>query len=338
MIANIQRRRYFVTWLPTLPADGNNSQFQIYLQPGQKIRAEKFTLENLAWLGRGGNGTVFRMIVVSGDLRGLIVAVKFLQSLEDAERVARFNQEIQILERVNHPHVIKVLDKGEFKDRDRQIPFFVMEYQPRNLEREFEAHPRGFDPDSVLPLCLQMASALVHLHRKNIVHHDLKPSKVLFDGNNVKIADWGIARLVERSGLRSIVTPHGEELAPHFYISPEQWKWWRKETTDHPDKPSDIFQFGLIIYQMMTGFNPNTVHQWAEAEGEGAQQRVPSEKMRNWEESLFNDVGGIVREMVDVDSDARPAADWVQDRLLVLFRAYTSHFTALYGARPGREF
>ncbi len=69
------------------------------------------------------------MIIQSGVLKGLIVAVKFLETLEDKERVDRFDQEIKILQEANHPHVIKVLDRGKFKLRDGlPVPYFVMEY------------------------------------------------------------------------------------------------------------------------------------------------------------------------------------------------------------------
>src|SRR6266852_3649682 len=97
---------------------------QIYLRPGQTVTADTLTLENLEMLGRGGNGTVFRMIIKSGALKGLIVAVKFLEVLEDQERVDRFDQEIKILHEASHPHVIKVLDRGKFLRRDQSpIPY-----------------------------------------------------------------------------------------------------------------------------------------------------------------------------------------------------------------------
>lgn len=236
-------------------------RFQLRLQPRQTVRARGLTLENLEWLGRGGNGSVFRMIVTSGHLKGLIVAVKVLEVLEDADRVERFKQEIEVLEKSDHPHIIEVLDRGEYATQGRVLPFFVMEYQPRNLDRELNAHPHGLHPDLVLPLCVQMASALVYLHEREIIHRDLKPSNILFDGSNIKLADFGIAALADTSGLHVITTPEGQKIAPHFYISPEQWAWWKKSSKDRPSKPSDIFQLGLIMYQMLSGFNCNTVWQ-----------------------------------------------------------------------------
>ncbi|MBI4480539.1 MAG: serine/threonine protein kinase [Acidobacteria bacterium] len=319
--------------------DRSQSRSQIYLRPGQTVTADSLELENLELLGRGGNGTVFRMIIKSGVLKGLIVAVKFLDTLGDQERIDRFDQEIKVLQEVNHPHVIKVLDRGKFSGREQKsIPFFVMEYQPRNLQRELDAHPRGLHPDSVLPVCLQMASALVYLHSKDIIHRDLKPANLLFDGTNIKLADFGLASLVERSGLRIINTPDGEKLAPHFYMSPEQWNFWKQKAEESPGKSSDVFQIGLVMYEMMTGFNINTVPQWERAETKGQPKEAPIDQARNLDGSLVNDVIGIVREMVALDPSRRPAAEEVQERLLVAFQSYSSHFSALYGVRPGREF
>jgi serine/threonine protein kinase len=276
------------------------------------------------------------MIIRSGVLKGLIVAVKFLETLGDKERVARFDQEIKILQEADHPHIIKVLDRGGFMRRDElPVPYFVMEYQPRNLQREIDAHPRGLHPDGLIPVFLQIASALVYLHSKDISHRDLKPANILFDGTNIKIADFGLAALAERSGLRTIATQEGEKLAPHFYMSPEQWKFWKKKTSNPPGKESDIFQAGLLMYETMTGFNVNTVPKWGEDE---QRNQAPVDLIRNFDGSLVNDVTGIVREMVAVEPQKRPSAEMLQERLFVVFRAYSSHFSALYGVRPGREF
>lgn len=313
------------------PAKVNDDRYKVKLPAGKRIRAESLNLENLEFLGSGGNGSVFRMLITEGELRGLIVAVKFLEAVGDEERVKRFEQEIKVLREVNHPHVIKVLDIGRYNSGQHVIPFFVMEYQPRNLERETSSHPRGLHPDVVLPLCLQMTSALVHIHAKNVAHRDLKPANILFDGSNVKIADFGIASLIDRSAI--VKTSKGKKVGPHYFLSPEQWKWWKEEIDEAPGKESDIFQLGLIFVKMLTGFNPNTVHEWRDGE-----RTEPKSKLWVYHGSLVNDVAGIVSEMIEVEPSKRPTALQVQDRLLNAFRGYSSHFSALYGVQPGREF
>lgn len=308
-----------------------HDRFTIKLKPGQFVTAKKLSLDNLEFLGSGGNGSVFRMLIRDGELRGLIVAVKFLETVDDEERVKRFGQEIQVLQQVDHPHIIKVLDTGEYRTVGRAIPFFVMEYQPRNLERETRSHAKGLHPDGVLPICLQMASALVHIHGKGIAHGDLKPANILYDGANIKVADFGIASLVDRSAL---VKSAGNKVGPHYFLSPEQWKWWKEEGASRPGMTSDIFQLGLVFIKTLTGFNPNTVQDWS-------QDSRPEPKSKLWSSyngSLVSDIVGLSRAMIEVNPNNRPNAGEVQDRLLGVFRAYSSHFSALYGASPGREF
>jgi serine/threonine-protein kinase len=307
----------------------------VKLNPGYRLVADTLRLENLEFLGSGGNGSVFRMLITEGELRGLIVAVKFLETLGDDQRAKRFEQEINVLQQVNHPHVIRVLDTGKLPRSYEKvtIPFFVMEYQPRNLDRETSAHPRGLHPDAVLPLCLQMASALAHIHTKDIVHRDLKPANILFDGSNIKIADFGLASLLDRSSF--VQTTKGQKAAPLYYISPEQWKWWKEETDATPGKESDVFQLGLIFVKMLTGYNPNTVHAWRCGESLHSEPKL---NIRVQSGSLVSDTTGLVKEMIEVDPVKRPTAGDVQERLLGIFRAYSSHFSALYGVQPGREF
>jgi len=314
-----------------------HERLSINLKPGQLVKAETLALENLEFLGSGGNGSVFRMLIREGELRGLIVAVKFLETVEDEERVKRFDQEVKVLQQVNHPHIIKVLDTGKYsvrRERSHSIPFFVMEYQPRNLDRETKAHSKGLHPDAVLPICLQMASALVHIHGQNIAHGDLKPANILYDGSNIKVADFGIASLVDRSAL---VKSQGNKVGPHYYLSPEQWKWWKDENAERPGMKSDIFQLGLVFVKTLTGFNPNTVNEWS-SHGGGEHVEPKSKLWSSYQGSLVNDIVGLARDMIEVDPNNRPSAGQVQDRLLGIFRAYSSHFSALYGVVPGREF
>src|SRR5438552_1310739 len=95
-------------------SDQERERYKVKLSPGQRLKAEKLSLESLEFLGSGGNGSVYRMLISEDELRGLIVAVKFLETIEEEDRVRRFEQEIKILKDVNHPHVIKVLDTGRY--------------------------------------------------------------------------------------------------------------------------------------------------------------------------------------------------------------------------------
>jgi serine/threonine protein kinase len=136
---------------------------QVRLYDGQRIRTGDMNLQNLEFLGRGGNGGVFRMIVREGSFKGLIVAVKFLEAVNDKDRVQRFEQEINILKTLNHPHIVSTYGTGKLDQGGAAFPFYIMEYQPRNLEQEIRSHPNGLPPDLIVPIGLQIASALVTL-------------------------------------------------------------------------------------------------------------------------------------------------------------------------------
>lgn len=310
------------------------SRVKIKFSPFQQITAETLRLQSLEFLGKGGSGSVFRMMIADGPLRGLFVAVKFLETIEDEKRVARFEEEIKMLRDLDHPHVVKILDLGVFRVFNRPIKFFVMEYHPRNLQREIQAHPRGLHPDIALPLCMQIASALSAVHDRGIVHRDLKPSNILFDGTNIKIADFGIARRqsVDDEPEEAGITSPGDKVAPHYFMSPEQYSFWKRDTIDAPGPESDVYQFGLIMYQLVSGFNPNTVGAWA------GNYKTAAEKVYIGGGSLVNDIAFLVREMLSVDPGSRPSVHEVQERLLGLFRSYSSHYAAMYGVQPGREY
>jgi eukaryotic-like serine/threonine-protein kinase len=318
---------------PRLTSRHKNSQVRLF--DGQRIRTDSMTLQNLEFLGRGGNGCVFRMIVREGPFKGLIVAVKFLEAVTDVERVARFEKEIEILKELNHPHIVSTYGTGALSQGGSSYPFYIMEYQPRNLEQEIRSHPRGLHPDLIVPIGLQIASALDALHSKSVIHRDLKPSNLLFDGTNIQVADFGIARTEPGDFGSTINSAYGSKVAPYYYMTPEQWLWWNRETTEKPDSPSDIYQFGLILYAIATGNNPNTVFSWNK---EDAKKKYPKDNIWDLKGSLTNDLSTLVREMVDEHPHARPTVTDVQDRLLAMFSSYASHFSALYGVQPGRSY
>jgi hypothetical protein len=89
------------------------------------------------------------------------------------------------------------------------------------------------------------------------------------------------------------------------------------------------------MYQLVSGFNPNTVGRWIP---DNADRKDAASKVFLGGGSLLNDVAGLVREMVAENSSDRPVVREVQDRLLGLFRSYASHYAAMYGVQPGREY
>ncbi|HEX9984274.1 MAG TPA: protein kinase [Thermoanaerobaculia bacterium] len=196
-------------------------------------------------LGEGGMGTVYR----ARDTRlGRDVAIKVLTNvtLSDRERLLRFEQEARATGMLNHPNLLTIYDVGEADG----TPFLVSEL----LEGETLGSRLGRGPLSTrraLDAALQMAQGLAAAHDKNIVHRDLKPDNVFLtrDGR-VKILDFGIAKLSARDGeapFGGAATEPGMVLGTVGYMSPEQIRG------EPVDARSDIFSFGAILFEMLTG-------------------------------------------------------------------------------------
>jgi eukaryotic-like serine/threonine-protein kinase len=212
------------------------------------------TYEIVAPLGAGGMGEVYR----ARDSRlKRDVAIKVLPDAfaRDDERVARFQREAEVLASLSHPHIGGIYDVAEFGESR----FLVLEL----VEGETLADriARGPIPlDEALAIAKQIAEAVEAAHDKGIIHRDLKPANVkLTDDGNVKVLDFGLAKVREEAGggvalsnsptLMSASVP-GVIMGTAAYMSPEQAKG--KEA----DRTSDVWAFGCVLYEMLTGHAP----------------------------------------------------------------------------------
>ena len=219
------------------------------LTPGSRIGS----YEILAPLGAGGMGEVYR---ARDSKLGREVAIKVLpDAVEgDLERIARFEREAKSLAALNHPHIATLF--GMERDGDRH--FLVMELVAGDtLADRLRAGP--FPVAEVLVIARQIADALEAAHERGIVHRDLKPAnvKVTPDGS-VKVLDFGLAKAVETGPgsppqlsqsptLSVVATSAGVILGTAPYMSPEQAKGM---PADHR---SDVFSFGAVLYELLTG-------------------------------------------------------------------------------------
>src|SRR5258706_11148034 len=198
-------------------------------------------------LGEGGMGAVYR----ARDTRlGRDVAVKVLTAatLNDQERLARFEQEARATGMLNHPNLLTIFDVGHSEG----TPFLVSELLEGETLRDRIA--RGpMPPRKAIEAATQMAQGLAAAHEKGIIHRDLKPENVFITREGrVKILDFGIAKLSAKAGddgptFKMAATEPGMVLGTVGYMSPEQV---RGEVID---ARSDIFAFGAIVYEMLTG-------------------------------------------------------------------------------------
>src|SRR4051812_7319527 len=217
------------------------------LTPGTRLGS----YEILSALGAGGMGEVYR----ARDSRlGRDVAIKILPahlaSNSDARR--RFEREAKTISSLNHPHICALYDVGN----QDGIEFLVMEcVEGETLAKRLEKGP--LPVSQVLKHGMQIADALDKAHRSGVVHRDLKPGNIMLTSSGVKLLDFGLAKatppLVEGAMLTGDVTrtapmtQQGTILGTFQYMSPEQVEG--KEV----DARSDIFSFGSVLYEMVTG-------------------------------------------------------------------------------------
>ena len=210
-------------------------------------RAPSFPhLEILEPLGKGGMGAVFK---ARQTKLNRLVALKVLpsESGRDSNFAERFTREAQALARLNHPNIVGVQDFGETNGQY----CFIMEYVDGVNLRQLLQKGR-MAPQEALAIVQQVCDALQYAHEEGIIHRDIKPENILIDRKGrVKIADFGLAKLVGRESALFQLTGSQQIMGTPHYMAPEQME--RPHTVDHR---ADIFALGVVFYEMLTGELP----------------------------------------------------------------------------------
>ena len=178
-----------------------------------------------------------------------IVALKVLppEVGRDPAFAERFTREARALARLTHPNIVMVFDFGETNG----YFYFLMEYVDGvNLRQSLQAH--RLSPEQALAIVPQICEALQYAHDEGIVHRDIKPENVLLDKRgHVKIADFGLAKLLGRPGGTLNLTGTGQVMGTPHYMAPEQL-----EKPLEVDHRADIYSLGVVFYELLTGELP----------------------------------------------------------------------------------
>jgi len=267
-----------------------------------------------ALIGAGGMGEVFR----ARDPRlQREVAVKVLPPnfTTDPDRLQRFDQEAKTLAALNHPNLLMVFDTGTLKG----APYMVSEFlEGRTLREELNSGPVPIR--KALDYALQIANGLAGAHAREVVHRDIKPENIFITNEGrVKILDFGLAKLRQRddpplrpkessSSVTTIVDPEaktvfnspteaGIVMGTPAYMSPEQ------VTGKEADHRSDIFSFGTVLYEMLSG--QRAFRRGTSAETMTAILREEPEELAEFNVNLPTGLDRVVRRCLEKRLDHR---------------------------------
>jgi tRNA A-37 threonylcarbamoyl transferase component Bud32 len=208
------------------------------------ILTDRYRIERQ--IGAGGMATVY----LAHDLKlGREVALKVLRpELGAVLGTERFLSEVKITARLDHPHILTLIDSGSAGG----LLYYVLPYVRGESLRDLLNREQQLGVDQALAITKQVGSALDYAHRKGVVHRDIKPENILLQEGEAMLADFGIALAVQESG-GSRLTETGLSLGTPHYMSPEQATGDR-----NVDARSDLYSLASVLYEMLVGEPPMT--------------------------------------------------------------------------------
>jgi serine/threonine protein kinase len=214
-------------------------------------------------IGVGGMGIVYRAIYTKNGAR---VALKILSpDVSDSESLQRrFEREISILKKLQHPHIVRYYGGGKFGTQR----FYAMELIEGGSVEEYLQKKKRLPWEEALDITMQVAKALEHAHEAGVIHRDLKPANLMMNLTGViKLTDFGIARDTTATAL----TAAGKTVGTYAYMAPEQIRG-----KPPVDKKTDLYALGCVLFEMIAGETPFT----SENQGEMLMQHLQEEPPR----------------------------------------------------------
>ena len=249
-------------------------------------------------IGRGGMGTVWLAERADGQFEQRVALKLIRRGMDSDEVLARFRRERQILARLDHQHIARLLDGGVSEDGR---PYFVMEHvRGAPITQYCDEH--ALDTHARLALMVTVCRAVQYAHRSLIIHRDVKPSNVLVtDAGEVKLLDFGVAKLLDETD-GDAVTNIGKAMTPQ-YAAPEQLAGTAITTA------TDTFQLGILLYELVTGQRP-----WSGSNVASRQEDPPWPSQHR--QSLRGDVDAIALRALQQESDRRfPSAEAMAEEI-----------------------
>lgn len=195
------------------------------------------------FLGEGGMGTVYRALDTQTGNQVALKLTKPEVLQRYPEQAERFRREAEALIALDHPNVVRILDALD--DNGQYV--IVMEYLPGGTLRDKLKEHKRLDIRYTLETALDLSDALTRTHRLKIIHRDVKPENVLFTAYDIpKLTDFGQAHISTMETLTQV----GQVMGTLNYLAPEMFH------REPADPRTDIWCFGMMLYEMLTGFRP----------------------------------------------------------------------------------
>jgi Tol biopolymer transport system component/tRNA A-37 threonylcarbamoyl transferase component Bud32 len=196
-------------------------------------------------LGAGGMATVY---LAHDTKHHRKVAVKVLRpELAASLGAERFHREIEVAARLQHPHILPLLDSGEAEG----VLYYMMPFIEGESLRERLSRQGELPVHEAVRILVEIVDALAHAHARGVVHRDIKPDNVMLSGRHALVTDFGVAKAVSEATGRQKLTTAGIALGTPAYMAPEQ------ATADpHIDHRVDIYAVGALAYELLTGRPP----------------------------------------------------------------------------------
>jgi serine/threonine protein kinase len=280
----------------------------------EAIIKQRFKIVKL--LGKGGMGEVFLAEDINLGRKAAIKSIR-ADALRDRDSRARFLHEAQAASRLEHPNICAIYEIAEENGRE----YIVMEYiDGVNLDQLLKMKPLSLD--NIIEIAAQIADGMAAAQERNIVHRDIKPGNIMIDrGGRVKILDFGLAEIGADAGKSEAqdelidrdLTEKGVVLGTASYISPEQARGLKL------DGRSDIFSFGVVLYEMIENRNPfsddenivtlyNILHREVRFSGHvpAALRRIILKAMHKDRGQRYNDFREIKMDLAALQADLAP--------------------------------
>ncbi len=216
-----------------------------YLDRLKAAVADRYAVERE--LGSGGMATVY----LARDLKHeRQVALKVLRpDLAAVLGVERFLREVRIEANLSHPHILPLYDSGEADG----FLYYVMPYVDGESLRDKLSREGELPIGETVRILREVADALSHAHEQGVVHRDIKPDNVMLSGRHAMVTDFGVAKAVSQATGREQLTTAGVAIGTAAYMAPEQ-----AAADPNVDHRADIYAFGVLAYEMLTGRPPFT--------------------------------------------------------------------------------